>query len=595
MLKKIGKIFFIILFFSNYILSADIQVSASVSDTEVEVDEQFTYSVTVSGNVANVPRPTLPQLPDFRVYSSGTSSSFQFVNGVISSSITYNYVLVPLKEGTFTIGEAKIEFGGQEYKTQPITIKVLPKGTKPKVHKPRQPSLEEQLFRQNEEGVLFVKAVVNKTTAYVNEPITLKYKLYFKNVAIAQYGVREFPSFAGFWVEDVPPPKQRTRKVETYNGVQYYTIELETKILFPTSSGNYTIGKASFEFLIEDFFSFFGKKVARDTEPINIKVLPLPEKGKPANFKGDVGSYSISASVTAKEIKQNNPFILKVIIQGNGNIKTITEPQMPELQNFKLYDSRSSINVQKTSDSVTGNKTFEYILIPLSAGEFEIPPFKYSFFNPFTKEYKTIQTKPFKLKVKPAPASSTTYVQSQFSYSPSEVTLLGKDIRFIKENIKIKNYKPFIYKKKIFIFLLIFPLILLVAGYFYYRYKFRLETDIKFARASRAYKLATKRIKEIEKKLKLNHLKNIESDFEKLITGYISDKLNIPYSSIIIDEIKKLLKSRNISSEIINMVDDIYTKINMIKYSPTKFHREELNELLNDSVKVINQFEELKV
>ncbi len=595
MWKKIGKylLLSIVLLIPAILNSQDITVEASVSSTEVEVGEQFTYSVTVSGSVANIPKPQLPALPDFRVYSAGTSSSFQFINGTISSSVTYNYALVPLKQGTFTIGSAKIKFHGKVYQTQPITVKVVPQGKKPRPKRQKAaPTLEEQLFRQRNQSEIFVRALVNKTKVYVNEPVIFKYKLYYKNAAISQYGIKEMPSFTGFWVEEIPPPKRKKRKVEIYNNSRYYTIVLETRVLFPTSPGTHTIGKTSFQFLIEDIFSFFGRRISRDTNPVTIKVLPLPEKGKPTDFKGTVGEFKISTSISAKKIKQNQPFVLKVIISGSGNIKTISEPVMPELKDFKLYDSRSSINIRKGPYGIKGSKIFEYILIPTSAGELIIDSFKFSFFSSKKKKYVTLKTSPIRITAKPGPATSLPAVSAPGS---TPVQLIGKDIRFIKELSKIENQGAYLYKASGIWLLIILPFLTFAAVYIYSRYKFKMETDIKFARASRAYKLAKKRIAIIEKRLKSNDLKDIAAEFEKLLTGYIGDKLNVPSASLVIDEIKKTLKKSNIPQDVINGIVEIYDIANMLRYAPSKADKTEYEELLSKTVEVINKFETLNV
>jgi len=272
MLKKIGRFFITVtlLFLPLRLMSQDITVNASVSSTEVELGEQFTYTVTVSGNVANVPGPQLPPLPDFKVYNSGTSSSFQFINGAISSSITHNYTFIPTKVGTFTIGAAKVEYKGKVYQTSPLIVKVVPASNKPKGNRDeRVPSASEQFVQQQNQAEIFIRAIVNKEKVYVNEPVIFRYKLYYKNAAITRYGISEMPSFTGFWVEDVPPPKNISRKVETYNGSQYYTAILDTKIIFPTSQGTHTIGKTKFQLLAETFFSFFEDELIE-------KQIPLP-------------------------------------------------------------------------------------------------------------------------------------------------------------------------------------------------------------------------------------------------------------------------------------------------------------------------------
>ena len=351
MVKKILIFIFLYFAFSNISLFAqDISIEATVNAQTASVGDQITYSVIVRGSSGNLPQPQLPALNDFKVYDSGTSSSFQFVNGQVSSSVAYNYVIVPVKEGTFVIPPVTLSYNNKTYQSQSVTITVTKQNQKPQTTAPPQqqaPTVEEQLIQQSQAGEIFVKTIVNKEKVYVDEPLTLSYKVYFRNVSPEQVGLEKVPDFSGFWAEDVPPEKLHTRNTEMYENKRYYTQILYKKILFPTSPGNKSIGSIKFDFVIQDFFSFFGKKVVRDTNPVTINVEPLPIKGKPANFKGTVGSYEISSKLSTKNITQNEPFSLNIVISGTGNIKSISDLDVPPLQNFRIYDTHSSINVQK--------------------------------------------------------------------------------------------------------------------------------------------------------------------------------------------------------------------------------------------------------
>ncbi len=596
MLKKIGKIllilYIILLLGINNIFAGDIAIESSVSSTEVAVGEQFTYSVTISGSAASLPRPSLSPPPSFKVYSAGTSSSFQFVNGAVSSSVTYNYAMIPTKVGTFTIGPAQLKYKGKVYQTSPINIKVVKqKRIRPQQRQQKnQPSVQEQIFNQRETSEIFVRAIANKHTVYVNEPVIFSYKLYFKNISISQYGIKKMPDFTGFWVEDIPPKLFRKQRIELYNGRKYYTLILERRILFPTSPGRKNISSTTFNFIVQDFFSFFGKRVERKANPVSFKVLPLPSN-KPKDFNGSVGVYNIKYSLSTKKIKQNTPFSLKIIISGTGNIKSISKPIAPDFKDFKVYDTHSSINVQKTANSIQGSKVFEYILIPLSAGNLTIDSFKFSYFNYKKRKYVTIKTKPIKLKSLPGPAN-TSFAQNNFVAAGKEVKLIGKDIRFIKENVgNIKNQGTYYYRSKSVIFLVLLPLLILLTAYIYARYLLKLETDVQFAKATRAYKMARKIITTIDKKLNKNDLKDIDSLFEKLLINYISDKFNIPKSEIVISNIKKLLKSKNIKEEVIKQLEELYEESNLLRYAPTKPEVTDYRDLLNKAISIFNNIE----
>ena len=595
MLKKTGKhnmhknIIIIICFFllTASVLAQDIEMNATVNAKEVGLGQQIRYSISVSGNVQNLPQPKLPSLTDFEVYNAGQSSSFQFINGQVSVSKTYNYSLVPQKEGAFTIGAAQITHKGKVYQTQPITITVS-KSIKPKPTK--QPSVEERFFGQKQACELFIKTIVDKKSVYVNEPVVLTYKLYYRNIGIRNMGFRENPDFSGFWGEDIPPNKIQKRQRELINGKYYYTMNLYRKILFATAPGKKYIKGAKFQFIIEDFFSFFGRKVNKESNPVVINVNILPSKNKPSDFNGTIGNYNISTKLSTKNLVQNEPFVLKIIISGTGNIKSIGSLAEPKLENFRIYDKHTSINVQKSISSLSGNKTFEYILIPELAGKLEIPSFTFAYFNYAKKKYETLRTKSLTIKTSPGKPGQTP-VSSPY-FQKADVKLIGKDIRFIRENIKkIKNQGDYFFNNDFMWFLIFFPLAILGTAFYFYNYRQKMESDVTFAKASRAFKTAKKHLSQIEKHLNKNSLDNIPVLFEKMLAGYISDKFNIPRSQIVIDRIKKILTRQKLDKELISKIEDLYNQINIFRYSPTEANEENYIKLLYNSNDVLNNIE----
>ncbi len=587
-MKNIIILLSILCIFTSLSYAQDITLNATISSATVGAGEQITYSISASGGSGNIPQPKLPALPDFKVYNAGTSSSYQFINGQVSSSVTYNYTLIPIKEGTFTIGASSISYKGKVYQTQPLTVKVA--RTVQKKQKKKPTTIEERFFKQNQTGELFVRTLVNKNKAYVNEPVLFSYKLYYRNVAISQYGLQKPPDFSGFWVEDIPPSKVRKREVEMYKGKKYYTLTLEKKVLFPTAPGKKYIKGTDFTFLIEDFFSFFGKRVKRSSPSITVTVSSLPSANKPPLYNGTVGHYKMSIKLSTKNIIQNEPFSLRVIISGSGNIKSIAEPKAPEFNNFRIYDTHSSINIQKNAGGISGNKTYEYILIPESAGTLEISPFVFCYFNYVNKKYKTLKTKKLTFKVKPGKKGGK--ILTTFQSHHSDVTLIGKDICFIKENINtIKNQGDYFFNNFFFWILVILPIIILGGAFYYYKYKSKLESDITFAKASRAFRLAKKHLEQIKINLQKSQMDNIPSLFEKMITGYISDKFNIPISNIVIEQIKKNLIKLQLNKKLITEVEELYKEINILRYSPATADKENYKELLYKSNETINNIE----
>jgi hypothetical protein len=272
----LGAVLFLTLFLGQSCLAQNIEFNASVDRTEVGIDDQITLTVSVSGDVKSIPEPELPPLNDFTVYSAGRSHNFSWVNGKMSSRVIFNYVLLPRREGEFTIGPAKIELKGKIFRTTPIQITVAREGEPQATPAPSEEPQEKTKPKLRGKD-LFIETVVDKKKAYVNEQIVLTFRFY--------QGVRLFnnpeytpPSLTGFWSEDLPPKKSYNKVI---NGKQYYVQELKTA-LFPTSTGKQTIGSAELKCTVEDLDRFLNR------DPFSIfdrDLLSLFRQGKPQVLK----------------------------------------------------------------------------------------------------------------------------------------------------------------------------------------------------------------------------------------------------------------------------------------------------------------------
>ncbi len=389
-------------------LYADINISASVDRNTLNFGDSLTLQVSVSGDAANIPKPALPQLDGFSVYSSGTSQNISFVNGKVSSSLVYNYILSPNKPGKFTIGPVTISSGGKTYATNPISVEVLPAGNP----KPRQKQAEEQQPSSDTAAGkgIFVTAQLDKKKAFVNEGIIYTFRFYTsRNLASnPQYAP---PNFTGFIVEDLPP--QRTYQT-SINGETYNVIEMKVQ-LFPTTPGKFTLGSASLQtsvqdfagspfggFFDDDFFKGFfssGQPVVLKTKQLSVEVVPLPEEGKPSNFSGAVGEYSMRASADKEDVAANDPVTISLEISGAGNVRAVSGPKLPQIPGVRRYDTISSFNISKANYRVSGSKTFKTVMIPESPGSLTVPGLEFSYFSPDRKEYRNIKTAPIKIKV----------------------------------------------------------------------------------------------------------------------------------------------------------------------------------------------------
>jgi len=344
--RLIGLALLLAVFLSVTAVAADVTVSAEVNRKTTGVNEPITLTVTVEGTARSVPTPRLPDLSSaFSVEEAGTSSNMSWVNGAMSASKSWNYVLLPKAVGTFTIGSAEVEFGGSTYRTDPIEVQVVEGGTAAGQAAPRGSALEERPSSGVDAGGknIFVTASVDKKRAYVDEQITLSFKFY-RRTELWEQPRYQAPNLTGFWAEDLG---QETEYVETVNGVRYRVVEIKTA-LFGAAPGKATIGEAKLVYREGGGgFPFFGagQERALTTDPITVEILPLPTEGKPAGFAGGVGDYTVRASLDPPRVGQLEPATLKVTIAGTGNTKTVPAPRMADLPDFKIYESGTSSDV----------------------------------------------------------------------------------------------------------------------------------------------------------------------------------------------------------------------------------------------------------
>ena len=353
-------------------VAQDATFTASVDKNPVGMGDQFTLSlVLTSAGMGAGKNLQLPDLGRFRVMSGpNQSQSMQFINGAVSSSLTYSYVLQPKEIGKFTIGGASIEVGGKVYTTTPFVLEVVKGAPKPRQEQNVQVDAKSQIGDN-----LFIRAVVDKSHVIQGEQINLSFKLYTR-ISVANYGIERNPSMTGFWTEDIEIPKNIALSTETINGKQYRVGIIRRIALFPTQSGTLEISPMEVQTTVhvqsrslDPFDSFFrdpfGQTFAYKTrsEPVKIKVDPLPP-GAPVGFKGAIGRFTMRTTVDKTDAKTNEPLSLKVSISGTGNIKVLESPEVDLPRDFEQYSPKVSDNINRQEDRISGTKTFEYLLIP---------------------------------------------------------------------------------------------------------------------------------------------------------------------------------------------------------------------------------------
>lgn len=586
-----------------HVAAQDASFQASVDRNPVGAGEQFTLSLTLSnagmGGGSNL---TLPDLGKFHMMSGpNQSTSMQFINGAVSSSVTYSYILQPKEPGTFTIGSVSIEAGGKKYTTQPLTLQVVKGSGRPRQQAGQPDDVSGQIGDN-----LFLRATVDRTRAVVGEQINLTYKLYTR-VSVANYSIDKNPSLTGFWSEDIEIPKNISLTNEVINGKQYRVGTIRRMALFPTQAGTLEISPMEVQTTVQvqsrsvdPFDAFFRDPFGRSVnyrvkcDPVRIKVDPLPP-GPPSEFKGAVGRFTMNTSVDRKSTKANEPVTLTISISGSGNIKLLESPDVEFPPDFEQYAPKISENTNRQQERISGTKTIEYLFIPRYPGEKIIKPIAFAYFDLGKREYVTLRSPSIELTVTPGAASTTPFAASG---SREDVRLLSQDIRFIKVvNTSLNKRGDYVHKSGIFVVMLAAPLLALAGAFVVARQRRSVLADEAGYRNKRAVKIARKGLREAENLLKEKSGGSdglqFYTEVARAMWKYLGDKLNIPQSELSIDTALAELARRSVNGELSTSLKSLLETCEMARFAPASLKRPAMEQTYNDARRIIIELEKI--
>ena len=604
--NNIIKIFicFVLLFLLSgfHLFAQEINFETSIDRTKVSLGKGVQLSLTFHGT-QDVSAPDMPEINGVESRYLGPSTMMSIVNGKVSSSITHNYILVPLKEGVFTVPSISVAYRGKTYQSRPINIEVVRGPVSEKL-----PSGVPEEEEMELEDRVFLVMQADKAKVYLNESIPVVIKLYVNRLSIRDV---EYPQFAheGFSAGEYDKPAQYQ---DALGGVQYNVIEFR-KNIFGIKPGEFKLGPAQVKCNLvvrkerrrptSTFDDFFGEDVFQNfferfqayplslkSQEIPIAVMPLPESGKPADFSGAVGDFRFDIEAEPQEIKVGDPITLKMTVSGRGNFNTVTAPKLESEEGFKIYEPQIKVE----GDS----KIFEQILMPLSDDVKEIPKINFSYFDPGKGYYRTITRGPVPISVKkPLKEEELKVVElPRAGEKPIKEEKLGRDIIYIKENPgKLMKKDLYIYKNKGFLLLQILPMAFLISILTLYRKSERLKTDIRYARRLRAPKKVKEGIRKSQKYLSENNASEFYNTVFKALQEYLGDKFHLPIGGITIDIVDDVLKAKGIKEEILNKLKELFRDCDMARYAPSEFGKMDMNNTLGKLEEAIDYFERSKV
>ena len=589
----------------SFTMQAQVTFKASAPQA-VEKGQQFRLSYILNKEGRDL---RLPDLKGFEVLfgpSVSTSFSQSTINGKTTSesSVTYTYILTAEKEGTYTLAPASISVDGSNYKSNSLTIKVLP----PDKNSPNRSSAgtsgsdNREMASSGGSATVkasdaFIRAIISKQNVYEQEGFTVTFRLY-TTLNVVDFGKIEFPEFEGFMVEEVNLPGNQQLQMEHYNGRNYFTADLRKTLLFPQRSGKMTIPSGRIEMVFSvpsgrKVSTFFGtQEVAVDvkkpmvTNPVSIDVKPLPGD-KPAGFSGAVGAFSMKPVISAQNTRANEAITIKLEISGTGNMKLIRNPEVKFPTNFEVYDPTINNSLNVTTNGLTGIRTIEYLAIPRYEGNYTIPPIEFSYFDMNSHSYKTVASPEYTLNVAkgdPSKASANNYQNR----SNVEVE---NDIRFLKtETPTYQTKNNFFVGSAGYWLWYIIPSLFLIVFYLFNRKKARENANIALTRTRKANKIAVKRLKIAEKYLKEQNKEKFYDEVLRALWGYFSDKLSIPVANLSKNNIESELSKYGIDNKLIAKFMEILNTCEFARYAPAETDTA-MDNLYNETVNAIGEME----
>lgn len=447
---------------------AEPRLAVTVTPNPVEESESTQLRIEVIAPEAPVFEPTF-DAPDFSVMGRSQPSKagrVEIRNGkqVLLHNYIYTIVLIPKRAGQLLIRNIRVRVGSETLKSEDLRVKVvedsgnggfqppgfgqggmgrgifppgllddededqLPNPAAPPQSASPQPGGKAANALPRFNSDFTVVGFINKQKFYVGEPVVVEYYLYDYGAVRGNLEIVKWPSFNGFVKEDLEiAPRHEFEDIYVGNQLMR-RVFIGRFAIYSLKPGKYNLDKMQIKakYVSSDRmqgspFQVFNLSTGMHaSQDVPLEVIPLPEAGRPANFGGAVGQFTMKLEADKTTLAQNSSLTLNLNFQGVGNFQAIDSVKLPLPPDFELYESTTNsrgnapIGIRRELES---QKTFQVVAIPRKAGKFEIPPFHWSFYNPKKQAYETLSTQPISLEVT---ASTNTAVGQNSYVSPTE-------------------------------------------------------------------------------------------------------------------------------------------------------------------------------
>ncbi|WP_191858537.1 BatD family protein [Hanstruepera ponticola] len=563
---KLLKQFQILMFLlAATVVSAQVTFEAKVSKKKLGINERLRVDFEMNQDGDNF---NPPDFANFMVVGGPNQAvSNSWINGKRSYSKTYSYFLAPKRQGTFTINQATIEIDGEIYKTTPVPIMVTSA-----VETPKDGNNADYIASEN----IHLVAEVSKTNPYLNEAITVVYKLYVSpNTGVSNWREIDNPKYSDFWSQNIDIKGLKVLN-GTYKGEDYRYVVLRKTVLYPQKTGELEIEPLSLDITVDvptNRRDIFGtrlmnqvhKTVSAGKRTINVK--PLPERGKPSDFTGAVGDFNFKVTTSKYELNASESLQAKVEVSGTGNLKLFELPKLNLPSSLEVYEPEHAENVRTNLDGMSGSISDSYTVVPQYRGKYPIPSISFSYFDLRSQSYKTINSNEMVIDVLEGPTTNSAQDITSVNGNKQRVVLNDNQFAFVKTNTNFTSIKPTHFFKSIaFWSAMILPFLAIPLVLVFKQQKEKRQADVFGNKIRKADKLAKKYLGEAKKVL--GNKEAFYIALEKALHNYLKAKLHIETSEFTKEKISNLLNDRGVDDHTIKDFIAILEHCELARYTP---------------------------
>lgn len=573
----------LLLMLATSLASAQVKFEAKVSKKKLGVNERLRVDFVMNQDGDNF---NSPGFENFTVVGGPNQSiSTSWVNGKKSFNKTYSFFLAPKKRGNFTIGQATIEIDGETYKTSPVKVTVTAA-----VDKPKDPNDPSYIADQN----IHLVAEVSNTNPYLNEAITVVYKLYVSpNTGVDNWREIDIPRYNDFWSQNIDVKGLKIQN-GTYKGEDYRYVVLRKTVLYPQKTGKLNIEPLTLDISVQVPTSqrdIFGRRMMRSASKTvaagnrTITVKPLPELDRPAGFTGAVGEFDFKVTANKNELKATEALQVNLEVTGKGNLKLFEIPKLTVPSSLEVYEPEHSERVRTNLSGMQGTISDAYTVVPNYQGKYPIPAVSFSYFDVKSKSYKTITSDELIVNVTEGPTNANTPVTSDVNVqSKQHVVSTGNQFSSFKTTSNfISTTSHDFFKSTLFWILLLVPFLMIPIAIFIRKRNEERAADVMGNRVRQADKLARKYLSEAKKAM--GDKEAFYNALERALHNYLKSKLKIETSDFSKEKIQELLTQKSVTSTSVLEFNELLKSCELARYTP--FSNVEMQQDYEKAARVI--------